>query len=220
MYRVREEGWLDAAENLRRDEALLAQGSPAARVARLRGPVVSLGVAQPAGSLVYGRAEREGLPLVRRRSGGTGLLHLEGDLVWSVVLPRPDPRVGRDYSRAYARLGDPLVTTLRGFRIAAAWSPPIGVSTEFCLLAPRGQALCVGERVLGGAAQHVTHRALLHHGTLSVRVDRPRLSTLFAVAPSILERHVTALSELSGAPEAEVVATTLRANLESWLGPP
>ena len=50
-------------------------------------------------------------------------------------------------------------------------------------------------RAIGGAAQHVTPRALLHHGTVCVGLDRAKLSRIFDAAPQLLEETVTSLSE-------------------------
>lgn len=210
------DGRLDATENLLRDEALLERGEAASRVAVLRGPVVSLGVGQPANVAAARRAHELGIPVVRRRSGGTGLLHLEGDLVWSVVLPRTDPRTA-EFTRGYARLGEAVVAALRDLRVAAAWRPAFGAHEPYCLLASRGQVLAVAGRALGGAAQHLSRRALLHHGTVNVRIDRPRLAALFDVPAGPLERRVTCLTELPGAPAPELLASALAARLSAWV---
>lgn len=115
--------------------------------------------------------------------------------MWSVVLPRGDPLAGRDFASAYARLGRGVVQWLADLGVAAVWSPPLALSKEFCLLGARGNVLTVSGRVLGGAAQHLTSRALLHHGTVGLRVDRPLLARLFDLERSTLEAAVTSLSE-------------------------
>lgn len=166
-------------EELRRQEELLARGAPAVRVAVVVGPAVSYGVGVREGAPYLERATALGLPTPRRGGGGTGLLHLPGDLLWCVVLPRHDPRVGGGFARAYARLGRGIVQALEGTGVSVAWAPAAGPSPEYCTLSSRGEVLAHGERIVGGAAQHVTARALLHHGAVSYRVDRSLLAQIF-----------------------------------------
>src|ERR1700691_2131276 len=138
------------AEILDRDEALLRAGTPALRVTVVREAGVSFGVGTPQHGAAEAAAQRLGLPTVRRSTGGTGILHLPGDLVWSVVLPRSDPLVGPDFCSAYGRLGAGLVTFPADLGIGGQWSEPAALSEEYCLLGHRGRALSVHGRVLGG----------------------------------------------------------------------
>ena len=179
------------AEALGAQEELLRDGLPAAHVAVVRGTVLSVGVGVPETAPYLRRAGEQGVPTVRRSSGGTGILHLDGDLVWAIVLPRSDPRVGRDFVQGYGRFGAGLVQALAVHYVSAAWVPAPGLSTEYCPLSSRGHVLEVGGRVMGAAAQHLTGTALLHHGTLSVSTDRELVRRLFAFPdPSIAERLV------------------------------
>ena len=203
------------AENVAEDDRLLAEGKAAVRVARLSDTSVSIGVAQSARTACARAANAAGIPLVHRSTGGTGLLHLPGDLAWSVVLPRRHPMVGSDYAKGYARLGAGVVDALRARDVPAAWTPPIGVAPEYCFLGPRGEALSVGGRVLGGAAQHLTSRALLHQGVVARRVDVPQLERLFGLRREVSERHLTGLADwdLDSAPELfakEVLGSLVR----------
>ena len=83
----------------------------------------------------------------RRSTGGLGLWHAAGDLVWSLVLPRSDPRVGNDFLKAYRRLGAAAVQLLAGLGVSATWRLPNGPRTaSTCLLSGRGEVLTVDER--------------------------------------------------------------------------
>ena len=186
---------LSVAANLVEDERLLAAAAPSWRVAEIAGPSMTLGVAQAGEPASAARAQAARIPVVRRRSGGTGLIHEEGDLAWAIVLPRSDPRVGRDFARAYSRLGAAVVEALSDLGLDAEWTPSAGVSDEFCLLARTGHALTVRGRAIGGAAQHLTRTALLHHGSLSVRVDRARLRSVFEIPMESLTHRVTSVAE-------------------------
>lgn len=190
-------------EYVRRDEELLRNGEPAARVEVLASGALSVGVSQRDDAACVVRARRRGIPIVRRSTGGLALWHAPGDIAWSLVLPRSDPRVGNDFSKAYGRLGAGVVQLLRDFGISAAWTAPAGPVTEYCLLSGRGDVLTVEGRAVGGAAQHLTRKALLHHGVLSYRLDPSRLRELFDLSPVLVERSLTCLELVAGgvAPE-------------------
>ena len=187
---------LRCVENLRVDEELLRAGRPIARVAVLVDRALSIGVGVPESAMYLTRARERGWPIVRRGSGGEAVLHAGGDLAWSLVLPRTDPRVGHDYSRAYARLGRAVVRFLAEAGIRSRWAPAPHLSESYCLLGPRGSALYVDDRVLGGAAQHVTARALLHHGILPRTLDVRALEEIFGVPRKGGLERLTSLQEL------------------------
>lgn len=212
------EGRIPAAVDLARDEALLRLGRPAVRAAVLADRTLSLGVGQPEDGPLADRAAAWGIPVVRRGTGGTGVLHLPGDLAWSIVLPREDPRAGRDYVRAYARLGRATLRLVEGEGVAATWRASPGLSTEMCLLGARGEVLSAGDRILGGAAQHLTGRALLHHGVVSVECDRALEAAIFEVPPSILAARRAGLRELGVRSSSEGLAARLGRLLDRELG--
>jgi lipoate-protein ligase A len=189
-------------ENVRTDEVILRRGVPAVRAAVLTDRAISYGVGVPADAAYRLRAAKAGVPAVLRTTGGTGLLHGPGDIAWSLVLPRTDPRVGDDYVHAYARLGAGVVRFLADREVDASWQEPPGSDPDYCLLSPRGSVLVHKGLVLGGAAQHLAGGALLHHGILPLELDRPLLGRLFGLPPASLER-LTSLRELGleGAPE-------------------
>jgi lipoate-protein ligase A len=191
-----DDGLLEPAETISRDEAALASAKPLVRVARLSAPALSLGVGQSSNVAPARKARALGLPVLRRNTGGSGVLLGDGDVVWSIVLPRDDPRVGRDFVHAYARFGAGIVRTLETFGVEAAWGPPLGLSEEFCFLGSRGLALVSQGKVLGGAAQHATQKAVLHHGVAPLTLDRQRLEALFGLAPAFSEPMLTTLVEL------------------------
>lgn len=201
-----------------RDRALLHRAEPGSRVAILSEPVVSLGIAQSPDHRAAREARRRGIRVVRRSTGGTGLFLLPGDIVWSLVLPRADPRVGPDYTRGYARLGQGVVDAFRDIGLDASWSPPLGLDDGYCLFSRRGQVLTVGSRVLGGAAQHLTRSALLHHGIIGVRVDRALIGALFGTSDGALRDRLGSLSELGLGVSSSRLGEALAARLALQAG--
>jgi len=205
------------AEDVRTDEVILRRGVPAVRVAVLTDRAVSYGVGVHAEAAFLGRSTKEGVPTVRRTTGGSGLLHAPGDLAWSIVLPRADPRVGRDFVRAYPRLGEGVVRFLAERGVSSRWADPPGTDPEYCLLSGRGLVLKHEERILGGAAQHLAGRALLHHGIIPLEnLDRPLLRRLFGLSSGTVSQ-LTSLRELGVEGQAEELAWKLAACLSDTL---
>ncbi len=215
--------WVDVrvtcSENVRTDEVLLRRGAPAVRAAVLTDRAVSFGVGVPPDAAYLQRAAGARIPAVRRTTGGSGLLHAPGDLAWSIVLPRADPRVGKDYVHAYPRLGAGVVDFLSERGVAAKWVDPPGTDPDYCLLSARGSVLALGGKVLGGAAQHLAGGALLHHGIVPFELDRPLLHKLFGLSPNSLER-LTSLRELGIEGSPEQIAWKLAARLSDALSRP
>jgi lipoate-protein ligase A len=200
------------AEELSLQEELLRRAVPAARVARVREPALSFGVRVPEDAPYLRRARSEGIATAPRAGGGTGIFHFENDLLWAVVLPRVDPRVGRDFVRAYGRFGEGIVRALAAEGRAASWQAPPGLVEEYCPLSSRGEVLVVDGRIVGGAAQHVTSAALLHHGTVSVGIDRPTIDRLFGLPPGASSR-LGSLAELGVTTPTEELALSWEATL-------
>jgi lipoate-protein ligase A len=217
------EGHVDPPTSFRgvldRHEELLRRGRPAVHVAPLGGTVVSYGVGVPERAAFLRRAELRGIPTVRRPSGGAGVLHRDGDLVWGVVLPRSDPRAGRDFARAYGRLGAGLVAALAELGQPADWVPAPGLSEEYCPLGHLGQVLALRTGFVSAAAQHLTATALLHHGTLSLEVDRSLVADLFAVPDAADVRRLSDLREAGVKEPVDRLAARVARCLTASFGP-
>jgi lipoate-protein ligase A len=204
-------------EYTRTDEELLRKGEPMTRAAVLSGSALSIGVSQRDDARCVVRARQLGIPIVKRSTGGLGLWHAPGDVVWSMILSRSDPRVGRDFSRAYRRLGVGPVRLMEERGATAEWIPPRGPEGEYCLLSGRGDVLSVRGLALGGAAQHVTRQALLHHGVLSYRLDRDRLQQLFGLSAPVVDQSLTCLEEVAPGTTSDTWARRLAAILGAGL---
>jgi lipoate-protein ligase A len=204
---------LSCPEEFAADERLLRRGEPAVRVSVLDGPAVSYGVGVREDADYLARARGDGVPVARRTSGGTGVLHAPGDLAWSLVIPRADPLVGRDFVRGYSRLGAGVVRFLARVGISATWEPAPGLTPDYCVLGPRGQVLSVGPHVLGGAAQHLSRTALLHQGMIPLTVDRERIARLFAIPDLGWTARLTGLRELGVTAPPRELADQLAAAL-------
>lgn len=102
------------------------------------------------------RAEEEGLPVYRRISGGGAVFHDEGNLNFSVIVPRRD-----DWIAEFAPMLEPAVSYLRS----------LGLAVEIA----NTSDLRLHGRKISGNAQCLGKEVLLQHGTLLFQSD---LSTL------------------------------------------
>ena len=208
---------LTCAENLRRDNRALAVGAPAVRVAVLSDRTVSVGIGVPSSAPYLDRARAAGFAVERSFSGGIAVMHAAGDLAWSIVLPRDHPAVGRDYLRAYDRLGRGVQRSLADHGLATSWVPPPGLSEEYCLLGTRGLVLSAPSGIVGGAAQHRTRTALLHHGHLAMRLDREALRRIFDLEGTRGADRLSSLEDAGLRTPADELATSIAESLESAL---
>ncbi|MCW6167716.1 MAG: hypothetical protein LVQ64_04620 [Thermoplasmatales archaeon] len=170
---------LSALENETVDLERLRAGVMTIRTAVLTDRALSVGVGVRPNDPMLRKAQAFGVPVVRRSSGGTGVLHAPGDVAW------------------------------RSRGIPAAWVPSPGRSECCCFLGYRGRSLTVHGRVVGGAAQHLTGRALLHHGVLPRTVDRAAHAALFGLGDEELE-GLAGTDDLGIDAPAEELAAELR----------
>jgi lipoate---protein ligase len=80
--------------------------APSVLVLEVDRPALVLGSAQSRTDVDQAEAERQGIEVVRRRSGGGAVLLVPGEHLWvDVLLPRSDPRWVDDVSRSAGWLG-------------------------------------------------------------------------------------------------------------------
>lgn len=211
--------WVDAAEELARHERLLRRAVPVVSVSIVQGTALSFGVGVPTDAPYLRRARAEGIPTAPRSTGGSGVLHLNGDLAWAVVLPRSDPRVGRDYVHAYERLGQGVVAGLESLGVRTGWVDAPALTEEYCPLSSRGKVLETGGRIVGGAAQHATSTSLLHHGFVSWRVDRALVDRLFGLPTGGPSRRLGTVADGGTVVGPEELAAAVGGALSAVQGP-
>jgi lipoyl(octanoyl) transferase len=159
---------LDGAAQMAADDALLdavaAGGAPTVRLYRWAPPALSLGRFQPDDDVDRDACERLGVEVVRRPTGGKGLLH-GGDLTYAVAMPRPDGAAG-GVDAVYELLAGALIAGLASLGVDAAVARHDGPAGPVCFAAQQGADLRVGDRKLCGSAQVRRAGAVLQHGSI------------------------------------------------------
>jgi lipoate-protein ligase A len=169
--------------------------------------------------------DRLGVEVVRRPTGGRGLLH-GADLTYAVAMPRPTgPDGGVD--AVYRRLAGALIDGLQRLGVTAAVARHDGPSGPVCFAGQQGADLRVGERKLCGSAQVRRAGAVLQHGSIlldrlpfdetDLLVLRPGAPTLTRVTRARLRTATVTLAELGATTDPYAVAHALVEGFRSTL---
>ena len=190
------DGHLRAAENMARDEALLAEAQPVVRLYGWRPAAVSLGRAQTEAEVDLDAARAWGLDVVRRATGGGAILHNETEVTYGVVLPLDHPGLPRDISGSFSFLSAGVVEALRALGLPAEIeSVPDNTRETLCYVRKQGTNVMVNGRKISGGAQRRSDKAVLQHGTVIVERDEERMARLFRTPADEIRARVTSLEE-------------------------
>lgn len=195
-------------------DAVAAGDAPALRLYRWHPPAVSLGRFQPDDDVDADACDRLGVEVVRRPTGGQGLLH-GGDLTYAVAMPRPGGAAG-GVDAVYGLLADALIAGLARLGVEAAVARHDGPAGPVCFAGQQGADLRVGDRKLCGSAQVRRDGAVLQHGAILLTrlafdetdVLRPRPGVPPVTRDALRDATIT-LEELGAPSDARVVADAL-----------
>jgi len=218
------------AANMALDEAALhaasRRGIATVRVYTWSPPGLSLGRSQPIGEVRVEVLPRLGVLPVRRPTGGRAILHLPGDLTYSIAAPAESPLhrasveeaaflAASAVARALSRLGVPARP---GGLVSYKPAGPL------CLAARWSGDVLVGDYKVSGAAVARTRGATLVHGVILVRGDRSLWREIvpdrFSRSLERYERWVRGLEALGYSLPPAGFAEALRAEVEPLLGGP
>jgi len=222
-----DDGPADGAWNMALDRAIqlscdAGDSPPTLRLYRWKRPTVTLGRFQKTATVDWDYCTSHGIDVVRRFTGGRGVLH-DDELTYSVVCGTRDgiPRgVAASYrvlcgglAEAYHLLGvdAALTATARGDRTSAA-----------CYLHATSADLSIGALKLSGSAQVWSGGTVLQHGSFTVSRDvavEGRVFMLDDEAAALLASRTATLAELvSPVPTVERIGEAVLQGMSQSLG--
>jgi lipoate-protein ligase A len=172
--------------NMAMDEALLeyaSEGPPTLRLFTWTEPWLSVGCLQPISDVDISACQRAGIPIVRRASGGTAVLH-EGTVAFSLAVPPSHRLAVSDIVESYRMLAPPALIALEKIGIAAELvrleeaqrGRPNGFGSAACFAALSPYELVVGSRKLVGNSQLRRRGSILHHAVMMLDFNPGRFA--------------------------------------------
>lgn len=143
-------------------------------------PTISYGCNQnPCRRLYLDRCLADGIPVVKRPTGGRELLHGH-DLCYCAVVPVANAISGVEAKRVFADISHVLVTALRGLGVDAGWSvlatrPRLDDGPCFAQ-ADSGEITVAGRKLMA-SAQRIFPRCIIQQGSMPLShpsLDLPR----------------------------------------------
>jgi lipoate---protein ligase len=155
-------------------------------------PTLVLGSSQPEGSVCGDTAAAQGVSMVRRRSGGGGVLLLPGEFVWfDLVIPARDPLWDDDIGRSMWWVGElwrdalgefePQATVHRGPLQRSRWS------TDVCFAGRGPGEVMVGTAKLVGISQRRTRQYARFQSMVHLHWRPDVVASLVAADPPVDE---------------------------------
>lgn len=211
------------------DETLLeyaSEGTPTLRLFAWSEPWLSIGCLQQVSEVDVSACQRAGIPIVRRSSGGTAVLH-EHTVAFSLAVPPDHPLSVSDIVESYRLLAPPARLALRKIGISAELvrleeahrGRPNGFGSAACFAALSPYELVVGSRKLVGNSQLRRRGAILHHAVMMLDFNPGRFAGFLKTGSleevrrlsALLDVRIGSLGGVLGRPvSAEEVATAVR----------
>lgn len=194
-------GSRDPYYNMAMDEALLnfvsrGEIDPVIRFYTWDPPTLSVGYFQRLEKEIdIDKVKEKGYGLVRRPTGGRGVLH-DKELTYAVIVPEDHPDMPRTVTEAYKIISQGLLEGFRSLGFDAHFSVPRSEEeraklrqprSAVCFDAPSWYELVVEGRKIAGSAQVRQKGVILQHGSLLQDVDIDDLFDMFKFKNSRLK---------------------------------
>lgn len=217
MWRLMIDGPADGVWNMAVDRAVLAaraagEAPPTLRLYWWQVPTVSLGHFQNAGDVDLEACRELGIDVVRRPTGGRGVLH-DNELTYSMVAA-VDDGVPRGVGASYRWLSGPLVGAYQSLGVDAALTTRSrGDRSAACYLHATHADLSLGAAKLSGSAQVWDGPAVLQHGSFVIDREVAVEARVFRLDDraqrTLVDKTATLVHALGRAPEREELAAAV-----------
>lgn len=192
----------EGATHMALDSAILQNPSrlevPTIRVYQWNPPCISLGYHQNLKELDLLGCKAEGMDVVIRPTGGRAVFH-EGELTYSVMIPRTYELASLFPSLVFLRIARALVLALRRLGVSAEAVEKSGASSlpkgPYCFASSGRYEVEVGQKKLIGSAQRMTQYGILHQGSILLDQRHMRIIRFFALPAEIKSKRELELQE-------------------------
>ncbi|EOG9006840.1 biotin/lipoate A/B protein ligase family protein [Staphylococcus pseudintermedius] len=179
--------------NMALDEALLnfvsrGEIDPVVRFYTWNPPTLSIGYFQRLSKEIdIEKVKEKGYGLVRRQTGGRGVLH-DKELTYSVIVPEAHPDMPQTVTEAYRVISGGLLEGFKSLGFDAHFSVPRSKEereklkqprSSVCFDAPSWYELVVEGKKIAGSAQTRQKGVILQHGSILQDVDIDDLFDMF-----------------------------------------
>ena len=210
---------LTAVENMRRDDVLLARAEPVVRLYGWVPEAISLGNSQTEAVIDLDVAREYGLDIIKRGTGGGGILHATTEVTYAVIVPIDFDAMPRDLPGSFAFLGDGVLRALRALGLPAQIdSQPDRTRDALCYVRQQGTNIVVGGKKISGGAQRRTRNAVLQHGTVIIDRDEVRCARVFRTDEQTITARVTSVRAEGKDPSRTQVIDALVAGYTETFG--
>jgi len=229
IWRLIDTGPLDGPSNMALDEALLSCFDPrhSLPVLRLYGwdpPALSVGRYQDAGAaLDLELCRADGIPVVRRMTGGGIILHAR-ELTYSIVCSPEQAGQASGVKDGFRRLCGFLLGGYRRLGLEAGFASDLtpagerlGQRTAFCFAGKEEFDVLVAGRKIGGNAQRRMRGVILQHGSIPLE-SRVRDALRYLKEPAPEAAEAASLAELGLRPGLSQLKGVLIDSFQELLG--
>lgn len=183
----------DPYYNMALDEALLnfvsrGEINPVVRFYTWNPPTLSIGYFQRLSKEIdIAKVKEKGYGLVRRQTGGRGVLH-DKELTYSVIVPEAHPDMPQTVTEAYRVISGGLLEGFKSLGFDAHFAVPRSKEereklkqprSSVCFDAPSWYELVVEGKKIAGSAQTRQKGVILQHGSILQDVDIDDLFDMF-----------------------------------------
>ncbi len=221
-WRLIEDHQWTGTQNMAADHVLLRHfqpgSSPILRLYTWDCITLSVGKNQRLDAINQEWCRTQGIPIIRRPTGGQAVLH-GNDLTYSIIGDPQDTRFSGGIVQTYQTISQAFVRFFQNLGMTPQLQPHsraqrVAQASQVCFVVPSSYEILLNNRKIIGSAQRQTATAFLQHGTIPLQDQVPYLAHIFRnTSPEMLYQKTTDLNTAGGL--ANQSETSLRKTLKS-----
>lgn len=180
-------------------------------------PCVSLGRNQNDDMLNLEYCRTNNIDVVRRLTGGRGLLH-DNELTYSFVVSQHALNNGESVISSYKEISSALAMGFREYGIDLEFPANKKAVTKFdyCMSVSTGADLSFDGKKLIGSAQFRKNGCILQHGSVLIDYDASKIEAIFKEKPQ--EDKITTLNKIKTGFTIDSLCNSIKTGFEEYFG--